>query len=94
MSTIVGKSKCRIIFDLSKQEIPTMCHEDIIKFLKKNKELLNISGIAGQIGMDRSSLNKALSGKPINEYGTRRRIPERCIPACRKVIAKLQFKSI
>jgi len=66
-----------------------MTHEQILTVLRKKADDWNISTFAKNIGYNRSSLEQAIKGKPINIHGAKRKIPKKYWDDCRREIFRM-----
>lgn len=66
-----------------------MTHEEILDVLRKKAKDWNMTTFAKNIGYDRASLEQAIKGTPINEKGTKRKIPLKHLDKCRKEIFRM-----
>jgi len=66
-----------------------MTHEEILSVLRSKAKDWNMTTFAKNIGYDRSSLEQAIKGTPINSRGTKRKIPTKHLEKCRKEIFRM-----
>lgn len=62
----------------------------ILDYLRRNKDLLNISCIAKQVGMNPSHLHHAIRGD-VDGHGTPVKIPEKYFDRLGTVLSRLTF---
>ena len=63
--------------------------EKATDWLFQNKELINVAEIGKRIGLGKQDLSKAIN-RTANAKGTIVKIPERCLPALKEVLAELR----
>jgi len=78
-----------LISETTKEQMD-MSREEIVAWLKLNKEGLDLSHFAREVKVHKSLISRVISGKKINKFGTIARLPDHCLPMCRKVIGRYQ----
>lgn len=68
-----------------------MTLEQATKYLRNNKEILDMSEVARRLKMDRSWLHRAINGIP-GSRGYADKIPKRCLPELEQIIKELSAK--
>ena len=66
-----------------------MTHEEILLVLRSKAKDWNMTTFAKNIGYDRSSLEQAIKGTPINSRKTKKKIPTKHLEKCRKEIFRM-----
>lgn len=69
-----------------------LSREQIVDWLRTNKEGLDLAQFARDIKIHKSQLSRVISGVKLNKFGTTARLPDKTLDMCRKIIGRYQIQ--